>query len=51
MTIRIFNIIVSFMASLILLIPFLLVWVLVKVTSPGQSFIGQSVLVKITQYS
>jgi O-antigen biosynthesis protein WbqP len=35
MTIRVFNIIVSFIAAIILLIPFLLVWVLVKVTSPG----------------
>lgn len=35
MTIRIFNVFLSAIAGLILLIPFVIVWVLVKVTSPG----------------
>lgn len=35
MTIRIFNIISSFVAMLIFSIPFCIVWVLVRITSPG----------------
>jgi O-antigen biosynthesis protein WbqP len=35
MTIRVFNIVLSSLAGLILLIPFCLVWLLVRLTSPG----------------
>lgn len=35
MTIRVFNILFSLILGLLLLIPFLVVWVLVKATSPG----------------
>lgn len=35
MTIRVFNIILSLTAAIILLVPFFLVWILVRITSPG----------------
>lgn len=35
MTIRIFNLLVSFILALVFAIPFAIVWVLVKLTSPG----------------